>query len=96
MHDHNFFKTFDFNHCGEPSRINGQARDVRELDLKLESSFEKQKNTIFGPWLKKYDKEMIEKVAEAIKNVIENHEQLLDVEQNKGEVGGRWFGFDNH
>ena len=96
LHNHNFFKTFDFNHCGEPSRINGQARDVRELDLKLESAFEKQKNTIFGPWLKKYDKELIEKIAEAIKKVIENHEQILDVKQNKDNAGGRWFGFENH
>ena len=31
LHAHNFFKTFDFLNVGEPSRIYGQERDVREL-----------------------------------------------------------------
>ena len=37
------------------------------------------------------DKEMIEKVAQAIRNVIENHEQLLESDTEKKQ-DGRWFG----
>lgn len=96
LHAHNFFKTFDFNHSGEPSRTFGQSRDVRELDEKLESTFEKQKNVILCPWIKKYDKEMIEKIAKGIRNVVENHEQLLEIHNDGPEGSGRWYGFNNH
>ena len=90
LHAHNFFKTFDFLNVGEPSRIYGHKRDVRELDKKLDSVMEKQKNVILCPWIKKYDKEMIEKVAQAIRNVIENHEQLLEIDKGNDSAGGRW------
>ena len=96
LHAHNFFKTFDFNNSGEPSRIQNQSRDVRILDEKLESALEKQKNVILCPPIKKYDKEMIEKIAQAVKNVIENHQQLIATDEETTDDAGRWYGFDNH
>ncbi len=91
LHTHNYFKTFDFNGSGTPSRIANADRDVRELDKNLAVSETIQ---CFGvPWLKKYDKEWIEKIAGCFRTVIENHEQLLELENEKKKKGGRWHGF---
>jgi len=91
LHTHNFFKTFDFDNTGAPSRIKDAARDVRELDEKLDTA-----NTIqcFSlPWLKKFNKEWIEKIAECFRAVIENHESLLPLDGGDVKQGGRWYGF---
>ena len=39
--------------------------------------------------------EWIEKIAGCFRNVIENHEQLLELEDEK-KKGGRWHGFVDH
>ena len=94
LHTHNYFKTFDFNGSGEPSRIVNADRDVRELDKKLPVSESIQ---CFGvPWIKKYNKEWIERIASCFRNVIENHELLLELEDEKKKKGGRWHGFVDH
>ena len=93
LHTHNYFKTFDFNGTGEPTRIANADRDVRELDNNLPVSETIQ---CFGvPWFKKYNKEWIEKIAGCFRNVIENHEQLLGLE-DENKKGGRWHGFVDH
>lgn len=89
LHTHEYFKTFDFDHSGKPSRIANADRDVRELDKELKKSEDIMCFTV--PWLKKYNKEWIEKIAGAIKTVIENHEQLLVID-NGDKQGGHWYG----
>ena len=93
LHTHGFFKTFDFDGSGMPTRIANADRDVRELDKNLGESERIQCFSV--PWLKKYNKEWIEKIAECYKNVIENHEALLSPEKDGVNQGGRWHGFTN-
>ena len=94
LHTHPFFKTFDFDNNGKPSRIAYVERDVRELDEALKPSEEKY--SFSAPWIKKFDKEWIEKLAGAFKTVIENHEQLISDDMDVSESqGGRWYGFKN-
>ena len=64
-----------------------------ELDKNLGESERIQCFSV--PWLKKYNKEWIEKIAECYKNVIENHEALLSPEKDGVNQGGRWHGFTN-
>ncbi|HBF86701.1 MAG TPA: hypothetical protein DDW54_03370 [Clostridiales bacterium] len=92
LHNHKFFKTFDFYNIGKPSRIAFASRDVREDDKYLAPS---DKIYCIGmPWFKKYDKKWIELYAEAYKKVVRNYEQLLEGDTDKSQ-GGRWYGNDN-
>ena len=95
LHNHKFFKTFDFYNKGVPSRIAFSERDVRADDDACAPSEEKYCFTI--PWFKKYNKEYIERFAACFRTVIENHEQLLEnAEQDERKAqGGHWYGFDN-
>lgn len=92
LHTHPFFKTFDLTHCGKPSRIEYNSRDVREDDGKCSPS-----ETVYCfsvPWFKKFNKEYIEAYAAAFRKVIENHTQLLENDE-KSAQGGRWYGTEN-
>jgi len=92
LHTHKFFKTFDLNHSGVPSRIAYNDRDVRADDDKCKKS---EEIFCFGvPWFKHYDKEWIEKYAEIFRKVVENHTQLLADDTDKSQ-GGRWYGKTN-
>ena len=92
LHTHNFFKTFDLNHAGVPTRIAHNPYDVRQDDEKCRPSEEKLCFSV--PWFKHFDKEWIERYAAAFRKVIENHQQLLDADARETQ-GGRWYGFDN-
>ena len=92
LHTHNFFKTFDLNHAGVPTRIAHNEYDVRQDDEKCRPSEEKLCFSV--PWFKHFDKEWIERYAAAFRKVIENHQQLLDADARETQ-GGRWYGFDN-
>ncbi|MBQ7399844.1 MAG: DegT/DnrJ/EryC1/StrS family aminotransferase [Clostridia bacterium] len=93
LHLHNYFKTFDFNGCGVPSRIENADRDVRLLDDGIKNG---QNINCFGvPWIKKYNKEWIEKIAMCFRRVIENYELLLPLDNADEKQGGRWHGFTN-
>ncbi len=91
LHTHPFFQTFDFYSTGTPSRTQFAHRDVRELDSGLEASEHIYCMTM--PWFKKYMPEHIDKLVQAFKNVVENHEQLLP--HNDAHAGGRWHGASN-
>ena len=93
LHTHNFFKTFDFNGSGKPSRIADADRDVRALDKECEIA--ERKYCFSVPWIKKYDKKYIEKIADAFKAVVENHLSLLDGTEKRDNQRGRWYGFEN-
>ena len=41
-----------------------------------------------------FDKEMIDKYVHVFRKVIENHEQLLEKDENRKQ-GGRWYGTEN-
>ena len=45
------------------------------------------------PWFKKYMPEHNDKLVQAFKNVVENHEQLMP--HNDANAGGRWHGASN-
>ena len=92
LHTHNFFKTFDLDHAGVPTRIAHNEYDVRQDDEKCRPSEEKLCFSV--PWFKHFDKEWIERYAAAFRKVIENHQQLLDADARETQ-GGRWYGFDN-
>ncbi len=91
LHNHPFFKTFNFMHTDKPSRIAFNDRDVREDDHLCDRSEHIYCFTV--PWFKKYNKEEIEKYANAFKKVIANYKELLDdadARINKGS--GQWYG----
>ena len=90
LHTHNYFKTYDFYGNGTPTRIENADRDVRLLDAALESA--EQKNCVSVPWIKKFDKEIIEKLALAFRKVAENYALLLPTDQNHAAQGGHWYG----
>ena len=97
LHRHNYFKTFDFNHCGGPSRLANAERDVRELDSALDDV--EQKFCVSMPWIKKFDKELLDLYVEVFRNVSENRDQLMEKEAGEGGLdgtqAGRWYGFVN-
>ena len=92
LHTHAFFKTFDLTHSGTPSRIENCDRDVRLEDAECDRCM--SINCILMPWFKHFDKEWIEKYAQAFRKVVENHEQLLEADEHKAQ-GGRWYGATN-
>lgn len=90
LHTHNYFKTYDFYGTGVPTRIEYADRDVRLLDAPLESA--EQMQCISVPWIKKFDKEIIEKLALCFRKVVENYTLLLPTDQTGAAQGGRWYG----
>ena len=92
LHTHDMFKTFDLFNMGTPTRIAFSDRDLRLDDADLKRSEELECFSI--PWFKHFDKEWIEKYAGALRKVIENHEQLLEGDENRKQ-GGRWYGMEN-
>lgn len=91
LHNHPFFKTFNFMHTEKPSRIAFSDRDVREDDHLCDRSERIYCFTV--PWFKHFDKAEIEKYANAYKKVIANYKELLDdadARINKGS--GQWYG----
>lgn len=94
LHTHNLFQTFDLINSGKPSRIANADRDVRVLDEKLKDA--PNRNCFFAPWIKKFNKEWIEKLANVFKFVAENHESLLELDGITTTGGGHWHGFADH
>lgn len=90
LHTHNYFKTYDFYNSGTPTRIEYADRDVRLLDAQLKNA--EQMQCLSAPWIKKFDKEMIEKLALCFRKVAENYTSLLPLAQNEASQGGRWYG----
>ena len=90
LHTHNYFNTYDFYGSGTPTRIENADRDVRLLDAQLENA--EQMQCLSAPWIKKFDKEMIEKLALCFRKVAENYESLLPLAQNDAPQDGRWYG----
>lgn len=92
LHNHPFFKTFDYFNLGKPGRIAFSERDVREDDKYLSPSDEKF--CISAPWFKHCDKEWIDRYAAVYKKVADNYKELIDGDVDKTQ-GGRWHGTDN-
>ncbi len=92
LHNHPFFKTFDYFNLGKPGRIAFNDRDVREDDRYLAPSDEKY--CISAPWFKHCDKEWIDSYVAVYKKVADNYKELLDGDDDKTQ-GGRWHGLDN-
>jgi dTDP-4-amino-4,6-dideoxygalactose transaminase len=92
LHNHPFFKDFDFLGLGRPSRNAFSERDAREDDKYLAPSLEKY--CVSLPWFKKFDKEWIDKYIAVFKKVCDNYESLLEGDTGDTE-GGRWYGSTN-
>ena len=92
LHRHEFFKSGNLYNTDKPSRVAFTERDTRTLDDDCAPSVEKQ--CVSAPWFKHFDKEWIEKYAEAYKKVVMNYTELLDDDADKSE-GGRWHGAYN-
>ncbi len=92
LHNHAFFKTFDFYNIGKPSRIAFADRDVRDLDAGVTHADNIRCVTM--PRFVKFMPEVIDMYVDAIHNIIENHEQLLE-SNDKTDNGGRWYGSEN-
>ena len=92
LHTHPLFKTFDLTHCGTPSRIRYNDRDVREDDRLCDPSLEKYCFSV--PRFNYLDKDVIDRYAAGYRKVIENHRQLLESDAKEAQ-GGRWYGSEN-
>ena len=94
LHKHNLFKTFDFNNAGSPTALANAERDVRALDEKL---IESENRLCFSvPWFKTLDKQLIDPIVTAFRNVVENYKELLAIDNKDADQGGRWHGFTHH
>lgn len=93
LHNHNFFKTFDFLGLGKPSRRVFNDRDASLDDDLCNPSNDKDCFTV--PRFVKFDKEWIEKYAAAYRKVAESYEELLEGD-NDNIPGGRWYGMTNN
>lgn len=91
LHTHAFFKDFDLFRVGKPTRIAFNDRDVRKDDALCRPSEEKLCFQV--PWFKHFDKEWIERYADAFRKVASHYEELL-VDDDKSQ-GGRWYGVAN-
>ena len=92
LHIHHFFKDFDLFNTGKPSRIAFNECDMRETDKACDPSL--QIYCFQVPRFKTFDREWIEKYANAFKKVVSHYEELLEGDTDKSQ-GGRWFGVVN-
>ena len=92
LHTHQFFKTFDLNHRGTPSRIAYNDHDVRADDHLCDPSLEKYCFSV--PRFNYLEKEVIDLYAEGFRKVIKNYTQLLENDRKEAQ-GGRWYGSEN-
>ncbi len=90
LHTHNLFKKFDFRNAGKASSIEYMNVDEYYGGTDCDKSIEN--NCVSAPWFKKFDKEIIEKMAACVKKVADNHTQLVDAFKDDETVVGRWFG----
>ena len=88
LHTHPYFQTLDVLNEGKPTRIANSDRDVRELDKDCKKS--ELIDCISLPRFVKFDKEWIDKFADAIKKVVANHKELISADNDK-DKGGHWF-----
>ncbi len=92
LHKHAFFKTFNLMHTDKPSRIAFNDRpDVIAQDDACDKSA--QIYCFSAPWFKKYDKEVIEAFAAAVRKVVDNYQELLeDNDAKDAKTSGQWYG----
>lgn len=92
LHTHKLFSTCDLYNGGKPTRVEFSESDVVATDELCAASV--GIDCFQVPWFKHFDKELIEKYAEAFKKVAANYAELLENDA-KDTQGGRWFGADN-
>lgn len=95
LHTHPLFQTADVFNQGKPTRIANISEDIRELDKDLTLSESIGKYTIHIPWFKKFDKEIIEQYANAIKKVAYHYQELLPGDPGDPASLGGWHRFDH-
>lgn len=91
LHTHNLFKKFDFRNAGKASTI--EYMDAVEYYGGENCDKSIEDNCISSPKFRKYNKELIEKIAACFKKVADNHMQLVEAfKDDETVVNGRWFG----
>lgn len=93
LHTHPLYQTADVYGTGTPTRIANSDSDVREFDKNLEKSDKMNSKIFWIPWIKKFDKEEIEKYANAYKKVALNYKELLKDDEGDPERIGGWYFF---
>lgn len=91
LHNHPLFHSFDL-HDFDTQTVGVNNEKINMNNEILEVSNHKYCFSV--PRFTTYNKEWIERYANAYRKVIENHTLLLD-EDVKDEQGGRWFGKEN-
>ena len=95
LHSHELFRTCDVYGDGKPTRIANSDYDVREMDKDLVNAEATGAHTYSIPWFKKYEPEVIEQYANAVKKVSANYKELLAEDPgNPAMIGG--YHFFNH
>jgi len=92
LHTHALFKIADVYGTGKPTRIAYTDTDIREFDKDLGPAEAIGASIYSIPWFKKYDKEAIEKYAEAFRKAALNYKELLPGDKgNPAQLGGWHF-----
>ena len=93
LHTHPMMQTADLYHDGKPTRIAFTETDVREATASLPVSAAINSQIYSVPWMKKYDKALIDQFVAAFKKVAANYKELLADPTEFPEPAGVWFTF---
>lgn len=93
LHTHPMMQTADLYHDQKPTRIAFTKTDVREATAALPVSAAINNCLYQIPWIKKFDKPLIEQFAGAFKKVAANYKELLADPTEFPEPAGVWFTF---
>ena len=95
LHTHPLFDTADVYGDGKPTRIAFADKDVRSLDSDLEISEYINTRTIYLPWFKHYEPEILDQYIAAFRKVCENYEELLEGDKGDADNLGGWHRFSH-
>lgn len=95
LHTHPLYNTIDVYGDGKPTRKAFASRDVKVDDTDLEVSEYIGGRLFSMPWFKRFDKDVIEQYANAVKKVAANYKELLPGDNKNSETLGGWYFFNN-
>lgn len=95
LHTHPLYNTVDVYGDDAPTRLAFAGNDVMAGDTALEVSETIGEKLVRMPWFKKFDKDVIEQYANAVRKVAANYKELIPGDEGNPEQLGGWF-FFNH
>jgi len=93
LHTHPMMQTADLYHDGKPTRIAFTKTDVREATASLPVAAGINNRLYQIPWIKKFDKPLIDQFAAAYKKAALGYKELLADPTEFPEPAGVWFTF---